>query len=447
MRKINIGAGAGYAGDRIEPAEELVRSGRLDYIVFECLAERTIALAQQRKLTDPRTGYDELLAERMTRILPCCHNHRVKLITNMGAANPLAALDVTMEIARQRGLTGMKIAAMTGDDVADIMKTLNPVIAETGNPLNDSITGFVSANAYLGAESIVAALEFGADVVITGRVADPSLFVAPMMHEFGWNPDQWEVLGKGTIVGHLLECAGQVTGGYYADPGRKDVAGLGMLGFPLAEVTADGDAVITKLDGTGGTVDLTTCKEQLLYELGDPSAYLTPDVTADFTGVTLSQTGPDRVSITGGRGRERPKQLKVSIGYRDGYIGEGEISYAGSGAVERARLADEIIKERLRIIGARYREIRYDIIGVNALHGEASVTEGHHPYEVRLRVATRTDSRKEAAVIGNEVEALYTNGPGGGGGARKAIREIMAVGSSFISRDAVRTEITMKEVK
>jgi hypothetical protein len=447
MKKIVIGAGAGYAGDRIEPAEELARSGRIDYIVFECLAERTIALAQQRRLKDPRAGYDDRLAERMTRILPYCHANGVKLITNMGAANPMVALDVTMEIARRHGLEGMKIAAVTGDDVAERVTDLDPIVEETRKPVSESFPRFVSANAYLGAESVVPALEFGADVIITGRVADPSLFLAPMMHEFGWRPDSWEVLGRGTVVGHLLECAGQVTGGYFADPGKKDVSGLGRLGFPLAEVTADGDAVITKLDGTGGVVNLATCREQLLYELGDPSSYFTPDVTADFTEVILGQEGPDRVTVTGGSGRQRPAMLKVSIGYQDGYIGEGEISYAGSGAVDRARCAGEIIEERLRIIGARYREIRYDLIGINALHGEASVTQAYHPYEVRLRVAARTESREEGEIIGNEVEALYTNGPAGGGGARKSVREIMAIGSVFIPRGEVRTDITMKEVK
>jgi len=447
MKNIVIGAGAGYAGDRIEPAEELVRSGRLDYIVFECLAERTIALAQQRKLNDCKKGYDELLPQRMMRLLPHCHVHGVKLITNMGAANPLAALEMTVEIAQRHGLTGMKIAAVTGDDVKKVMTRLNPVILETGKSMSELWSDCFSANAYLGAESIVPALASGAHVVITGRVADPSLFVAPMMYEFGWMPDQWTLLGRGTVVGHLLECAGQVTGGYYADPGRKDVSGLCRLGFPLAEMTAAGDAVITKLDGTGGVVNLATCKEQLLYELGDPSMYLTPDVTADFTGVTLEQVGRNCVSITGGGGRERPDSLKVSIGYRDGYIGEGEISYAGFGAVDRARLAGDIVRERLRIMGARYREIRYDLIGMNALHGRASVLQKHYPYEVRLRVAARTDTRDDAAVIGNEVEALYTNGPAAGGGARKLIREIMAVGSSFVPRDVVQTEITMKEVK
>jgi hypothetical protein len=446
MHKIVIAAGAGYAGDRIEPAEELARSGRIDYLVFECLAERTIALAQQRRLTDRLKGYDDRLAERMTRILPHCHAHGVKLITNMGAANPSAALDVAVEIARTQGLTGMKIAAVTGDDVTDYVTALDPVVAETGKPVSGSFERVVSANAYLGADSMVPALEFGAQVIITGRVADPSLFLAPLMHEFRWRADAWELLGKGTIVGHLLECAGQVTGGYYADPGKKDVPGLGSIGFPLAEVYADGDAVITKLDGTGGIVNLDTCKEQLLYELGDPSSYLTPDVTADFTGVILEQEGPDRVMVTGGSGRQRSGLLKVIIGYRDGYIGEGEISYAGSGAVDRARCAVEILRERFRLIGARCREIRYDLVGVNALHGAMSITKECQPYEVTVRVAARTASREEGEIIGNEVEALYTNGPAGGGGARKAVREIMAVGSVFVPREEVTTEITVKEV-
>lgn len=448
MKKNNliIGCGAGYAGDRIEPAVDLVQCGNLDYIIFECLAERTIALAQLRKLQNPNTGYDSLLTERMEKILPSCYEKKVKLITNMGAANPLAALEKTREIAAKHGLKGLKIAVVLGDDVADTIRELNPIIMETGKRLSESLPSFISANAYLGAESIVPALEAGADVVITGRVADPSLFLAPMIYEFGWDINDYALLGKGTIIGHLMECAGQVTGGYYADPGLKDVPGLGRLGFPIAEVNANGDAVITKLPQAGGIVSTDTCKEQLLYELGDPSAYITPDVQADFTGVKLIQAGPDRVAVTCGKGRKRTQTLKVSIGYCDGYVGEGEISYGGSGAAARCKLAAEIIKERLQQVDAAYREIRYDLIGINSLHADRVPGKGYSPYEVRLRVAAKTDTKEEAEIIGNEVEALYTNGPAGGGGARKYVREIIAVVSALIPRELVESKIIIKEV-
>ncbi|MCR4440763.1 MAG: DUF1446 domain-containing protein [Peptococcaceae bacterium] len=442
-----IGTGAGYAGDRVEPAIELAKHGNLDYIVFECLAERTIALAQLRKLRDPSAGYDSLLAYRLDKILPVCYQNKIKIITNMGAANPLAALEKTREIARKHGLDKMKIAAVIGDDVSGIIGEINPCLVETGQKLNQSLGSFVSANAYLGAESIIPALETGADVVITGRVADPSLFLAPMIYEFGWSLDNWTLLGKGTVIGHLMECAGQVTGGYYAEPGKKDVPGLGRLGFPIACIAGNGDGIITKLPGAGGIVNVSTCKEQLLYEIGDPAAYLTPDVTADFTKVGFKQIGPDKVLVTGGDGRRRPPTLKVSIGYHQGYIGEGEISYAGSGAVERGRLAAQIVKERLEAVGATYREIRYDLIGVDALHG--AVADGKasgKPYEVRLRVAAKTDTREEAILIGNEVETLYTNGPAGGGGARKHVSEIIAIVSAFIPRESVASRVVVKEV-
>ncbi|MBU2511513.1 DUF1446 domain-containing protein [bacterium] len=444
--QVVIGSGAGYSGDRIEPAEELVKSGKLDYIGFECLAERTIALAQLKKLKDPQAGYDPLLVERMERILPLCREKGVKLITNMGAANPKAALEKTLEIARKHNLKGLKIAAVIGDDVSKQVADINPLLLETGKPLLESIPEFVSANVYLGVESILPALQAGADVVITGRVADPALFLAPLVHEFGWVMNDWNLLGKGTVVGHLLECAGQITGGYYAEPGKKNVPNLARLGFPMAEVSADGNAVITKLSTEGGKVDLSTCKEQLLYELHNPSAYLTPDVTADFSGVRFEQSGIDRVQVTGGKGTQRPDQLKVCIGYHGGYIGEGSIGYAGPGSKKRARLAAEIVKERLSLVGVRFSEIRFDLLGVDSLHRAASPGDEFEPYEVIMRVAAKTDSLKVAQQIGNEVETLYTNGPAGGGGAVKGTREIVAVASTLIPREMVTPVIIVTEV-
>ncbi|MEA2759210.1 MAG: hypothetical protein QOH65_1823 [Methylobacteriaceae bacterium] len=444
MRSIRLGAGAGYSGDRIEPAIELAAKGAIDYLVFECLAERTIALAQQARIKDPRTGYDPLLAARMRAVLPICRANGIKLITNMGAANPFAAAEATRDIARALGFTGIRIAAVTGDDVLTAAKEHDLAIEETDGTIRSLGNAIVSANAYIGAKPIADALAAGADIVITGRAADPALFLAPLVHEFGWNWDDWTALGKGTVVGHLLECAGQITGGYFADPGYKDVEGLGRLGFPIGEVREDGEVVVTKVAGSGGRITPATVKEQLLYEIHDPARYYQPDVVADFSQVQVEAIGPDAVRVTGGAGQPKTGTLKASIGYIDSYVGEGQISYAGPGAEARGRLALDIVRERLAIVGAQTTETRFDLIGVNSLHG-ANLSEGHEPYEVRVRVVGRTENMSEAIRIGNEVETLYTNGPAGGGGAWKSAREITGVVSALIPEDLVRPEIPFIE--
>ena len=339
MRTIRIGGGAGYSGDRIEPAVELARYGQLDYLVFECLAERTIALAQRARLTDPSAGYDPLLVERMEAVLPICHDQGVRIITNMGGANPVAASARVIEVARRHQLNGLTVATVTGDNVLELVRGRDLRLQETGRRVSELGDTLVSANAYLGAEPLVEALSTGASVILTGRVADPSLGLSAQMHAFGWAPDDWEQLGRGTVVGHLIECAGQITGGYFADPGYKDVPDLARLGFPIAEVTDDGVAIITKVSGSGGRVTVQTCTEQLFYEVHQPERYTTPDTVADFSAVQIADAGPDRVRISGGTGRPRPDTLKVSVGYRDGFVGEGQISYAGPGAVTRARTA------------------------------------------------------------------------------------------------------------
>ena len=282
----------------------------------------------------------------------------------------------------------------------------------------------------------------GADVVVTGRVADPSLFLGPLIREFGWREDDWTMLGRGTLVGHLLECAGQLTGGYFADPGVKDVPDLARLGFPFAEVSADGSAVFTKVQGSGGRLDLRTVKEQLLYELGDPRAYLTPDVCADFSATALREVGPDRVEASAAGGSAAPAELKVSVGYLEGYVGEGQISYAGVQAAGRARLALEIVRERLQLTGVELQEVRAELIGVNSvqLGGVALTSE---PGEVRARIAARTATLAEAERIGAEVEALYTNGPAGGGGVARSATAVVAIASTLISRELVTPRVEM----
>jgi hypothetical protein len=333
---------------------------------------------------------------------------------------------------------------VSGDDVLDICKQRNLPFLEISGRVNDLGNRIVSANAYLGAEPIAQALAAGADVVITGRVGDPALFLAPLICEFGWAMDDWDRLGRGTLAGHLLECAGQITGGYFADPGYKDIAGLGRLGFPIGEVSDDGNLVITKVPGSGGVVTEATCKEQLLYEVHDPAHYVQSDVIADFSNVKIEEIGPDIVRVQGGRGAPRPETLKVSVGYIDGYIGEGQISYAGPGALERGRLALDVVRERLSLTGVQTTETRFDLIGVDSLHG-GTLARGREPYEVRIRVVGRTDSMAQAVRIGNEVETLYTNGPAGGGGAWKSAREVVAVASVLLPRALVRPTVQYLE--
>ena len=440
MKKIRLGSGAGYSGDRIEPAVELAEKGDIQYLCFECLAERTIAIAQQAKMKDPAQGYDALLAARMEAVLPVCHQKGIKIITNMGAANPQAGAAKIKQIAEKLNIRGIKIAAVSGDDVLAALRDQELTIEETGAKLSTIKDKLVSANAYLGAAPIIEALQAGADIVITGRVADPALFIAPLVYEFGWSLDDWNLMGQATVIGHLLECAGQVTGGYFSDPGFKDVPGVGHLGFPIAEVGADGSVVITKVESAGGMVTLATCKEQLLYEIHNPKTYFTPDVVADFTGVKMEQIAQDQVRVSGGAGAAKTGLLKVSLGYVDSYIGEGQISYAGPGAVNRGRLALDIVRERLELMGVKMQESRYDLMGVDSLHGE-KLSAGHDPYEVRVRVTGRTETLAEAVRIGNEVETLYTNGPAGGGGAWKSAREVVAMVSVIVPDSVVNYSV------
>lgn len=449
-KKIRIGCGAGYAGDRIEPAVELMEKGNLDYIIFECLAERTMAIAQQDKLKNLKKGYNFLMEERMKKILPLVQKYKIKVITNMGAANPISAVEESARICQSLGIKGIKFAAVTGDDIfKDIGKYEECNILELDCPLKEISNHLISANIYCGAEGIIQALENDADIIITGRVSDPSLTIGPLVYEFGWNTEKnKEQMGQAVLAGHLLECGGQVTGGYFADPGHKDVPMLEQLGFPIVEIDEKGGFTISKVKGSGGMVTIETCKEQMLYEIHDPQKYMTPDAIADFSGVSFCQLEKDVVKVENATSHGKPELLKVNIGYQDCFIGEGEISYGGSNCLARAKLAAEIVRKRLKLIGSGIEEYREDFIGYNSLYKSAisdQYTSGEYP-EVRLRCAGRTKARKDATLIGNEVESLYTNGPAGGAGATKNIKEVIAVGSIFIPRNMVQIEICYKEV-
>jgi hypothetical protein len=443
-RPLRLGTGAGFSADRLDPAVDLVAKGRLDAIVFECIGERTLAFGRRDRMADPEAGYNPLLERRLRAVLPLCRAHGTRLITNMGVAHPRAAATKAAQAARDLGLHGLRIAALEGDDVGALIGADTPLpdlgatVGAVGRPL-------VGANAYLGADAILPALEAGADVIITGRVADPSLFLAPLRHAFGWAADDWPKLGAGTLVGHLMECAAQITGGYFADPGCKDVPQLAYVGFPIAEVGADGSAVITKLAEAGGLVDERTVKEQLLYEVHDPAAYITPDVVADFSRVAIAEEGPDRVAVRGAGGRPRPEHLKVTVAFDGGLLAEAGISYAGPGARARAELAGAIVEERMRALHGCNAPLRIDLIGVSALHASARAYPSD-ARDVRLRAALRADSRAQAELLLWEVESLLCCGPAGGGGYRGRITPSVITHSAYVDRALVQPRIEIIEV-
>lgn len=450
MKKIRIASGAGYAGDRIEPAVDVMKNGNIDYIAFECLAERTIAIAQAEKLKNPDKGYNNLLEDRFNEILPICKEKNIKIITNMGAANPIAAIKKIKEIALNKNIKGLKLAAVIGDDISDKLdKYKENKILEFDKKVFDISESIVSANVYLGAEGIVEALENKADIIVTGRCSDPSLFLAPLMYEFGWNKNDKDMMAKGIMIGHLLECGAQVSGGYYSTPTRDEVEDLWNLGFPIAEVSENGDVIITKTNTTSGKVTTDTCKEQLIYEIHNPKEYMTPDGIADFTTISLKEIEKNKVFLTGATGKEKPATLKVSMGYKDCFIAEAAISYGGSLAFEKAKEAKKVIEKRLEARKISFEEIRFDFIGFNSLYENSisnKIRKSNDYSEVRLRVAARTKTRDLAKKIVDEVETLYTNGPSGGGGVSKAIEEVVSICSIFVPREDINVDVVYEEV-
>jgi hypothetical protein len=435
---LRIGCAAGFSGDRTDAAgpvvDALIAAGG-GVLIFETLAERTLALAQLARRDDPHAGYEPLLDDLLRPVLARCLAGGVRIVSNFGAANPPGAARRIAALARELGLRVPRIAVVSGDDLAgDAHRGL---LLDALGRQADGLR-VVAANAYLGAQAIADALLAGAEIVVAGRVADPSLTVGPALAHFGWARDDWHRIAGATMAGHLLECGAQVSGGYYADPGYKDVPGLATLGYPIAEIDADGGCVITKPAGTGGRIDEHTVKEQLLYEVHDPFAYLTPDVVADIGQAQVRQLGPDRVRLDGVRGHARPAQLKVNVCHETGWLAEGEISYAGPRAEARARLAAEVLRERLSGLGT----LRADLIGVSSVFGDdagtwAEAASAHDGRDVRLRVALQHADRHQAERLAREVTALYTCGPAGGGGVRTAVRRRLGIVSCGVPRERV----------
>ncbi|WP_100812298.1 acyclic terpene utilization AtuA family protein [Microbacterium sp. BR1] len=436
---LTLGSGAGFAGDRYEPAVELAMDPRIDVLVFECLAERTIALAQQSRDREAGSGFDSRILRRFRDTLSPLIDRGGRVITNAGAANPRAAGVATLDLLRQLDRSAA-VAVVTGDDVRDVLDPCTVTI-ETGETVAELGDRVISANAYIGAEGIITALDRGADVVITGRVGDAALFSAPILHHFAQDLTPSEFLAESILVGHMLECAGQLTGGYFADGASKIVPGLAHLGFPFATVQASGAAQYGKIDGTGGLLNRQTALEQLYYEIADPRRYITPDLIVDFSAVTVDEPGPETVRLSGARANGIPDQLKVSIGVRDGHMAVAEISYSGYGCVARAELAGKIIAERwVDIHHQPIARLRIDRVGLNS-------TRPWHPAghaeEVRVRFSYIGFDRSVAVALCEDVEALYTNGPAGGGGATSAIRETVGIVSALIPRDTVSIDVEL----
>ena len=437
-----VACAAGFSGDRTDAArtlvDELLKHGGSSCLIFESLAERTLALAQLERQQNPDLGYEPLLSEMLEPVLADCVRGGIPIIGNFGAANPEGAAGLIAAIAGKQGLPNIQIAIIKGDDVASM--SWRPQLVELLSPEDQKILAqstLVSANVYLGAQEIAAALNAGAQVVVTGRVADPALTVGPLMAHFKKDWSDWTFLGAATMAGHLLECGAQVTGGYFADPGIKDVIGLANLGFPIVEFDAQGNICVTKPPSTGGLVNHMTVTEQLLYELHDPAQYLTPDVIADITQAQILDLGNDRVVVTGIQGHPRSNTLKANLCIDGGWLAEAEISYAGFNARGRAELAAKIIRERLG-----YLDLRIDFIGSSSVfashNGEGPKFSSKEGFEdIRMRVAVAHNDRSQALKVCREVTALYTCGPAGGGGVRTSIKPRLNTLVCFIPRDLV----------
>lgn len=445
-----IGSGAGFSGDRVDApiavVEAIANAGEGGAIIFETLGERTLALGQIAKRLDPAKGYEPLLEDLLEPILVRCVTESIVIVGNFGQANPPAAAAAIQALANRLGLGALRIAIVAGDDLVGRIDLEETERWDGDGRLPAFEGNIIAVNAYMGAGAIAEAIVAGAQVVVTGRVADPALALGPLVAHFGWQWSDLDRMAAGTLVGHLLECGAQVTGGYFADPGFKDVPRPAEIGFPIAEVEADGRFVITKPAGTGGVVSLGTVKEQLLYEIHDPAAYLTPDVTLDITGVELELVGPDRVLVVGARGHAAPEKVKATVSYYGDWLGEAEISYAGPNALARARLAISTIRERLGRLGLGVRQ-RADIYGtVSAFDsddGELLAAFDDSPAgDYRVRFAFGASSQRQVERAVQEVNALYCCGPAGGGGVRQSTRPRVRTLSHLVPRNLVQPSFT-----
>ena len=447
---MHIGNAAGFSVDRMDAGgpvtATLIESGQPAALFYETLAERTLAIAQRERRNDPEKGYTPDLAGFVGPVLKRCVDGNVPIMGNFGAANPMGAAHRLHHLAKELEIEGLRIAVVDGDDLREKIRGLKTQKWGNETPLDLSNTEILAANVYLGAQPIADALALDPHIVVTGRVTDSALALGPLLQHFGWAPNDWDKMAAGVLAGHLLECGSQITGGYHADPGRKNVGGLANVGFPIAEVEADGNIVVTKPKGTGGVVNTRTVKEQILYELDDPTCYLTPDATLDISDIEVEQIGPDQVRGSGAKGRRAPDTLKVTISIDGGWLGEGEISYAGPNALSRAKLAAQIMHERIERLELDC-DLRTDLIGTVSIHdgdsGELTASFEGEPTEVRMRAAANAHDEATAAMVAREVESLYCDGPAGGGGVRRNTTWRVKTGSVLVPRSDVKPRVTL----
>ena len=453
-KKVYIASGAGFSGDRFDAAVPLVdhlsSCNGPRYLIFEVLAERTIALAQIAKNADPDAGYSPYLDNYLRPILQQVKTHKIKIVSNMGAANPLAAARHVNRLAAELGLPPFKIAVLQGDDLTAYLDKQTILQAPTmeGNRLSGR--ELKAANVYLGGDAVAKALAKDVDIVLVGRTTDSALVLGPLMHEYGWAEDDWDSLAAGTICGHLLECGAQVTGAYFADPGFKDVPALAEVGFPLAEIEQDGSFVITKAERTGGCVTTATVTEQLLYEMHDPSCYIVPDVCADVTRLYLTEESENRIKVKGIKGTPRPAELKATVCVDGGFMAETELSYAGLNSLARAQLAGDVVMERMKKSGFNG-DIRRDIIGAySVLDGGSEQFSSPEtlPFDgdYRLRLSLISASKAPAQKLCDELQHLYCSGPAAGGGFRGSVTPQMASASILLNRALIEPHITVEVV-
>lgn len=448
MRAIRLGCGSAAAPDPPFGAVELLKRIKLDYLCFDTMAEISMPAQYAARLADADKGYDLLIEERLTPLLARAFADRVRLIGNFGGLNPAQATDKVVSIARGLGLKGLRVACVEGDDVLVHLRSAGAAESQV-SALSELPGAVVGANAYLGAEPIVQALEDGADVVVAGRVADASMYLAPMIHEFGWAVDDWDRLGAGIALGHLAECGTFATGGAWSDPGYRTVPALATIGQPVLEVHDDGTATMLKAPGTGGVIHVDNLRAQLMHEIGDPTAYISPDVTANLTSVMFAQDD-DQVRITWNgltRGSARSDTLKVLVGVHEGYIGEAMLLVSGDNAVARARLIGELAEERLiKVLHLPVKDFRTDLIGWNSTLPDLAVADSAPCHEIMLRIAVLTDSEPTARHAAAFADYVSMIGPLGLGARRKQVYPCFSVHAAYLDRSLVTPTVNLMEV-
>lgn len=452
MSTVRIANGQAFWGDSPSAPIAQVRGGQIDYLTLDYLAEITMSVLRKQHERDPSAGYARDFVELMSEIMLECIQKDIKVIANAGGVNPEGCAQALLDVAASQGISGLRVGVVTGDNIVGKLDDLvhqgvSLQNMDTGQPFEEVSDRIASANAYLGAEPIARALAEGANVVVTGRCTDPGLVLGPLVHEFGWRWDDWDLLAAGTVAGHTIECGAQATGGNFQG-GWRTMRDLAHVGYPVVEVSADGSFVVTKHPGTGGAVTTATVTEQLLYELGNPTTYLSPDVTADFTGLQVREVGEDRVEVTGARGRPPTDSLKVSMAYSDGYQGSAMITYAWPDAVAKAKLADEILRTRIDDLGLSFREMRTDLVGHGSVHGRVIPPEASETSEVVLRVSVWADEQRTVSRFAAEIAPLVM-GPAGftgllaGGRIRPSL--VMAYWPTLIPKTVVDPQVTVRD--